>query len=69
MPEIPVGDAIRKLKLPPWLRWIMNLVQGVRITKGSTVIVLDEKPTPGLKQSYFDDTPAKVEPPQRGRTR
>ena len=69
MPEIPVGDIVRSFKLPSWLRWVMNLVKGVRITKGGTTIVLNEKPTPGLKESYFDDKPAKVEPPQRGRTR
>lgn len=62
MPEIPVGDVVRSFKLPGWLRWVMNLVKGVRITRGGTTIVLSEKdgatpPRTGL------DQPAKFEPP------
>lgn len=62
MPEIPLGDVVRSQKLPSWLRWIMNLVKGVRITRGGTTIVLSEKdgatpPRTGL------DRPAKFEPP------
>lgn len=62
MPEIPVGDVVRSFKLPGWLRWVMNLVKGVRITRGGTTIVLSEKdgatpPRTGL------DKPAKFEPP------
>jgi hypothetical protein len=65
MPEIPVGDVVRSLKLPGWLRWVMNAVKGLRITRGGTTIVLNEghgatPPRTGL------DRPAKVEPPKTG---
>jgi hypothetical protein len=65
MPEIPVGDVVRSFKLPGWLRWIMNLVKGVRITKGGTTIVLSEEqgatpPKTGL------DQPHQIEPPKLG---
>ena len=66
MPEIPVGDVLRKIdKLPGWLKWILNLTKGIRITKGGTTIVLSERdgatpPRTGL------DQPAKFNPPQAG---
>jgi len=57
MPEIPVGDIVRSFKLPGWLRSIMNLVKGIRITKGRTTIVLSERdgatpPRTGLDQPH-----------------
>ena len=45
-PTVPVGDVIRSLKLPPWLRWVMNLVRGVRIQAGPVDILLDEDGRP-----------------------
>ena len=43
MPEIPVGDVVRSFKLPGWLRWVMNAVKGLRITRGGTTIVLSQR--------------------------
>jgi len=65
MPEIPVGDMVRKLKLPPWLRWFMNLVQGIKIGKGDIVVVLDEQNTVGPARTGLDQ-PHKFEPPRVG---
>jgi hypothetical protein len=64
-PTIPAGDVIRSLKLPPWLRWILNLVKGVKIQAGGVDILLDQKggampPRTGL------DQPHKLEPPKPG---
>lgn len=69
MPEIPVGDMVRKLKLPGWLRWVMNLVKGMRIKKGNVEIVLDEKPSMDAllqnRPSMGDlNQPHKVAPPR-----
>jgi len=33
-PTIPVGDMLQNVKLPGWLRWVLNLVRGVKITAG-----------------------------------
>jgi len=57
MPEIPLGDIVRRHKLPGWLRWIMGAVQGLRITRGGTTIVLSERdgatpPKTGLDQPH-----------------
>lgn len=65
MAEIPVGDVVRSFKLPGWLRWIMNAVKGLRITRGGTTIVLNEEhgatpPRTGL------DKPAPFNPPKVG---
>ena len=65
MPEIPVGDVVRSFKLPGWLRWFMNAVKGLRITRGGTTIVLNEghgapPPRTGL------DQPASINPPKTG---
>lgn len=62
MPEIPVGDVLRSVVKRGWLRKILDLLKGVRITRGGTTIVLSEKdgatpPRTGL------DQPAKFEPP------
>lgn len=68
MPEIPVGDVLRKIdKLPSWLKWILNLVRGVRITKGGTTIVLDEKHGSGATPPRTGlDQPAPFNPPKSG---
>jgi hypothetical protein len=65
MPEIPVGDVVRSFKLPGWLRWVMNAVKGLRITRGGTTIVLNEghgatPPRTGL------DQPDSINPPKVG---
>ena len=65
MPEIPVGDVVRSFRLPGWLRWVMNAVKGLRITRGGTTIVLNEghgatPPRTGL------DQPAPFNPPKVG---
>lgn len=62
MPEIPVGDVLRSVVKRGWLRKILDLLKGVRITRGGTTIVLSERegatpPRTGL------DKPAKFEPP------
>lgn len=62
MPEIPVGDVLRSVVKRGWLRKILDLFKGVRITRGGTTIVLSERegatpPRTGL------DKPAKFEPP------
>lgn len=64
-PTLPVGDAVRRMKLPGWLRWVMNLVKGTRIQAGPVDILLDQHggatpPRTGL------DQPAKFEPPKIG---
>lgn len=63
MPELPVGDIVRSLRLPGWLRWVLNLVKGVRVQAGPVDILLDKEqgatpPRTGL------DQPAKFEPPR-----
>jgi len=65
MPELPVGDIVRKLRLPGWLRWVMNMVRGVRVHAGGVDILLDQKggatpPRTGL------DAPHRIEPPKPG---
>jgi hypothetical protein len=62
MPEIPVGDVLRSVVKTGWLRRILDLLKGVRITRGGTTIVLSEKdgatpPRTGL------DQPHQIEPP------
>lgn len=65
MPEIPVGDVVRSFKLPSWLRWLMNLVKGVKIRKGDTTIVLSEEPGATPPRTGLDQ-PHRIEPPQVG---
>ena len=67
-PTIPAGDIVRSLKLPGWLRWVMNLVKGVRVQAGPVDILLDKDqgatpPRTGL------DRPAKFQPPKPGGSR
>lgn len=62
MPEIPVGDVLRAVVKRGWLRKILDMLKGIRITRGGTTIVLSEKdgatpPRTGL------DQPHKFEPP------
>lgn len=65
-PQIPAGDIVRSFNLPGWLRWLMNLVRGVKVQAGPVDILLDQKdgatpPKTGL------DQPAKITPPRPGR--
>jgi hypothetical protein len=55
----------RRLKLPGWLRWVLDLVRGTRIKAGPVDILLDKHdgatpPRTGL------DQPASVKPPKIG---
>lgn len=64
-PTIPAGDIARKLKLPGWLRFVLDLFRGTRIQAGPVDVLLDESrgatpPRTGL------DQPHKFEPPQIG---
>jgi len=64
-PTIPAGDIVRGLRLPGWLRWVMNLVRGVRIKAGPVDILLDQRdgatpPRTGL------DQPHRLDPPRSG---
>jgi hypothetical protein len=60
MPEVPVGDILRSVVKKGWLRKILDLLKGVKITKGGTTIVLDERPTVGGRSSL--DQPHKPGP-------
>jgi len=65
MPEIPVGDVIRSFKLPGWLRWLMNLVKGTKVTTGGVTVVLSE--TPGATPPGTGlDQPHVMKPPSYG---
>jgi hypothetical protein len=43
---VPAGDILRRLRLPSWLRWLLELVRGTRIQAGPVDVLLDERPTP-----------------------
>jgi hypothetical protein len=67
-PTIPVGDIARGLKLPGWLRWVLDLFRGTKIHAGPVDIQLDQAPgaTPprtGLDQPHQIRAP-KVGPPR-----
>ena len=64
-PEIPAGDIVRSLKLPGWLRWIMNLVRGVRVQAGPVDILLDKEPGATPPRTGLDQ-PHRIEPPKPG---
>lgn len=66
-PTIPAGDIVRSLKLPGWLRWIMNLVKGVRVQAGPVDILLDKDHGGATPPRTGLDQPAKVEPPKPSR--
>ena len=64
-PTIPAGDIVRGLKIPGWLRAILNFVKGVRVHAGPVDILLDQRdgatpPRTGL------DQPHKFDPPRSG---
>lgn len=64
-PTIPAGAIVRSLRLPGWLRWVLNLVRGVRVQAGPVDLLLDQHdgatpPKTGL------DQPAKFQPPKPG---
>ena len=65
MPEIPVGDVLRSVVKGGWLRKLLDLIKGLRITRGGTTIVLNEghgatPPRTGL------DQPGSINPPKVG---
>ncbi len=67
MPDIPVGDVVRRFRLPRWLRWIMDRVKGLRIPVGGNVIVLSDRggptqPRTGLDQPHRSQPPKVREP-------
>lgn len=68
MPNIPVGDVLRKVVKRGFFRRILDLLKGIKITKGGTTIVLDEKP--GIGGSSPFEKPHKPGPDvtPRGRT-
>ncbi len=64
MPDKPVisaGDIARKLRLPGWLRWILDLLRGTKIHAGPVDVQLDERPgtttPPGLEMPHRPDPP------------
>lgn len=64
-PTVPLGDAVRKLSLPGWLRTILNFLKGTRIQAGPVDILLDKEhgampPRTGL------DQPGTFNPPRIG---
>ena len=66
-PTIPAGDIARKLKLPGWLRWVLDLFRGAKITAGPVDIQLDEKPGAyPAGHSPLDSTPHQPGPPPVG---
>jgi hypothetical protein len=67
MPEIPLGDVVRKFRLPGWLRRVLGFLKGTRISRGDITIVLQEdakgeasRPTSPLER------PHRVAPPKIG---
>lgn len=62
-PSIPVGDALRKLRLPGWLRWLLNMVKGTKIQAGPVDIQLDQNQGPSTGPSGM---PHKPGPPLGG---
>lgn len=63
--KIPLGDILRRLKLPGWLRAVLGAVQGTSVKVGGHDILLDEdagatSPRTGL------DQPHRMEPPKFG---
>ena len=67
MPDpIPVGDILRSLKLPGWLRSILNLIKGQKVRVGGTDILLGQKPGGATTPHSGLDQPHKIEPPKFG---
>ena len=65
MPVIPVGDILRGLKLPGWLRALLALVKGTKVKVGGAEILLDQAPGATLPKTGLDQ-PHRIEPPQFG---
>ena len=62
-PTIDVGPAIQGSKLPAWLRWILSLFRGVKVSAGPVDIQLDQNQ--GIPPARTGlDAPGRVEPPK-----
>lgn len=65
MPQIPVGDVLRSMKLPGWLRAILTLVKGTTFKVGGADILLDQAPGATPPKTGLDQ-PHRIEPPKVG---
>lgn len=68
-PVIPAGDIARKFNLPRWLRWILDLFRGTRISAGPVDIQLEQGQGPTPPQTGLDAKPHFPTPPPIARRR
>lgn len=65
MPSIPIGDLLRSLKLPGWLRAILNFTKGRKVEVGGVDILLDQRSGATPPRSGLDQ-PHRIGPPRVG---